>query len=143
MWSATVGLWEADEEGTHARLSALREQLLDPTIASHKGRVVKLTGDGALVEFPSVVHAVQCAIEIQRAMATRNEDAASDKRILLRIGINLGDVIIEADDIYGGGVNVAARLEALAEPGGILISGTAYDQVGGAPRLRLRLHRRA
>jgi adenylate cyclase len=121
-------LTEADEEGTHARLKALREELIDPTTERYHGRTVKLTGDGALVEFPSVVQAVQCAIEVQRGMAERNADLPEERRIAFRIGINLGDVIVEGDDIYGGGVNVAARLEGLADPGGILISGTAYDQ---------------
>lgn len=124
-------LMEADEAGTHARLKALREDLIDPTIARHQGRIVKLTGDGLLVEFASVVQAVQCAIAIQRAMAERNAALAEDERIVFRLGVNLGDVIVEADDIYGGGVNVAVRLEGLADPGGLLISGTAYDQVDG------------
>jgi TolB-like protein/class 3 adenylate cyclase len=124
-------LMEADEGGTHARLKSVREALIDPSVARHQGRIVKLIGDGALVEFSSVVQAVQCAIAIQRAMAEQNAALAEDQRIVFRIGVNLGDVIVEADDIYGGGVNVAARLEGLAEPGSILISGTAYDQVEG------------
>jgi adenylate cyclase len=124
-------LMEADEEGTHARLKALHEQFLDPTVAHHHGRIVKLTGDGALVEFPSVVHAAECGVAIQRGMAARNVDLPPDLRIVLRIGINLGDVMVEPEDVYGTGVNVAARLESLADPGGILISGTAYDQVEG------------
>jgi class 3 adenylate cyclase len=124
-------LMEADEAATHARLKALRKDLIDPAIARHKGRIVKLTGDGALVEFPSAVGAVLAAAEIQRAVAGHEADRPAEERIAFRIGINLGDVIIEDDDIYGGGVNVAARLEGLAEPGGILISGTAYDQVEG------------
>jgi TolB-like protein/class 3 adenylate cyclase/Flp pilus assembly protein TadD len=125
-------LMEADEEGTYARLKVLREQVIDPAVAGHNGRIVKLTGDGALVEFSSVVQAVQCAIEIQRGVAARNAGIAQAEQIVFRIGINLGDVMIETDDdIYGGGVNVAARLEGLADPGDILISGTAYDQVEG------------
>ena len=124
-------LMEADEEGTHARLRSLREELIAPMVAAHRGRIVKLTGDGVLVEFPSVVQAVTCAVEIQRGMAARNADIPEDERIVFRTGVNLGDVIIEDEDIYGGGVNVAARLEGLADPGGILISGTAYDQVEG------------
>ena len=108
-----------DEPGTLARLQAHRRELIDPKIAAHHGRMVKLMGDGALVEFASVVDAVECAAEIQRGMALRNADLPEDRRIEFRVGINLGDVIVEGDDIYGDGVNVAARLEALAEPGGI------------------------
>jgi adenylate cyclase len=121
-------LMAADEEGTLTRLRGLRAELIDPTIASHHGRIVKLMGDGALVEFASVVDAVRCAVEIQRHMAERNVGLASDQLIAFRIGINLGDVMIEGDDIYGDGVNVAARLEGLAKPGGVMISGTAFDQ---------------
>ena len=120
-------LMAADEAGTHARLKALRKQFIEPTIAAHHGRTVKLMGDGALVEFASVVDAVQCAVEIQRAMAERDTEVAEDQRIRFRVGVNLGDVIIEGDDIYGDGVNIAARLEGLARPGGIVISGTAFD----------------
>ena len=120
-------LMAADEAGTHARLKALRKRFIEPTIAAHHGRTVKLMGDGALVEFASVVDAVQCAVEIQRAMAERETDVADDRRIRFRVGVNLGDVIIEGDDIYGDGVNIAARLEGLAEPGGIVVSGTAFD----------------
>ena len=120
-------LMAADEAGTHARLKALRKQFIEPTIAAHHGRTVKLMGDGALVEFASVVDAVQCAVEIQRAMAEREPSVADDQRLRFRVGVNLGDVIIEGDDIYGDGVNIAARLEGLAEPGGIVISGTAFD----------------
>ena len=121
-------LMGADEAGT-AR--ALREHraAADPLIAMHGGRIVKTTGDGMLVEFPSVVDAVRCAVEIQRAMTDRNVDIPEDKRITFRIGINLGDVIIDGDDIYGDGVNIAARLEALAEPGGICISRVVRDQI--------------
>src|SRR5712691_11394041 len=112
-------LMGADEEGTHERLKALRRELLDPKIAEHKGRIVKTTGDGMLVEFASVVDAVRCAVAVQQAMAERNTGAEADDRIELRIGINLGDVIVEGDDLYGDGVNIAARIEALAEPGAV------------------------
>jgi adenylate cyclase len=122
-------LMGADEEGTLERLKALRRELVDPKIAEHHGRIVKTTGDGVLVEFASVVDAVRCAVEVQQAMPERNTDVAPDHRIELRIGINLGDVIVEGDDLYGGGVNVAARLEALAEPGGICVSRVVRDQV--------------
>ena len=122
-------LMGVDEEGTLERLKAHRRQLVDAKIQEHHGRIVKTTGDGMLVEFPSVVDAVRCAVEIQRAMVDRNTDIAEDKRITFRIGINLGDVIADDDDIYGDGVNIAARLEALAEPGGICISGTVRDHI--------------
>jgi adenylate cyclase len=123
-------LMGADEEGTHERLKAHLGQLVDPKIKEHRGRPVKNTGDGLLVEFPSVVNAVHCAAEIQRAMIDRNSETAEDRRIVFRIGINLGDIIVEDDDIFGDGVNIAARLEALAEPGGICISGTVHDHIG-------------
>jgi TolB-like protein/class 3 adenylate cyclase/cytochrome c-type biogenesis protein CcmH/NrfG len=123
-------LMGADEEGTLDRLKAHRRELVDPKVKERHGRIVKLTGDGALVEFPSVVDAVKCAVEIQRAMADRNAEYPEDKRIAFRIGVNLGDVIIDGDDIYGDGVNIAARLEALAEPGGICLSRTVRDHVG-------------
>src|SRR5438477_4095211 len=115
-------LMGADEEGTLERHKAHRREFVDPKIKEHRGRIVKTTGDGTLVEFPSVVDAVRCAVEIQRAMVDRNAKTSEDKRIAFRTGINLGDVIIDGDDIYGDGVNIAARLEALAEPGGICIS---------------------
>src|SRR5260370_23692493 len=99
-----------DEEGTHAALTALRRELTDPKIAEHRGRIVKTTGDGLLVEFPSVVDAVRCAVALQREMGSRNTGVANERRIEFRIGINLGDVIIDEHDIYGDGVNVAARL---------------------------------
>ena len=121
-------MW-ADEEGTHERLKAHRQQLIDPKIEEHHGRIVKTTGDGLLAEFASVVDAVRCAFEVQRAMVDRNSETLEDERITFRVGINLGDVIAEEDDIYGDGVNVAARLEALAEPGGICISRMVRDQV--------------
>jgi adenylate cyclase len=119
-----------DEAGTLARLRAHRRELIDPKIAEHKGRVVKTTGDGLLVEFPSVVEAVACAVAVQRGMEKRNAGALEDQRIVFRVGVNLGDVIVERDDIHGDGVNVAARLEALAEPGGICLSGTVRDHIG-------------
>jgi adenylate cyclase len=122
-------LMGADEERTHERLKALRHQLVDPKIQDHHGRIVKTTGDGMLVEFSSVVDGVRCAVELQRAMVDHNADLAEEKRIAFRIGINLGDVIAEGGDIYGDGVNVAARLEALAEPGGICISSTVWDHI--------------
>jgi adenylate cyclase len=122
-------LMGADEEGTLERLKAHRRELVDPKIQEHRGRIVKTTGDGVLVEFSSVVDAVRCAVEVQRAMLDRNAEIPHDKRITFRIGINLGDVIIDGDDIYGDGVNIAARLEALAEPGGIYISRVVRDQV--------------
>jgi adenylate cyclase len=122
-------LMGADEEGTHERLKAHFGELVNPKIAEHRGRIVKNTGDGLLAEFPSVVDAVRCAAEVQRAMADRNAETVEDKRITFRVGINLGDVIAEPDDIYGDGVNVAARLEALAEPGGICISRVVRDQI--------------
>jgi adenylate cyclase len=121
-------LMGADEEGTLARLKAHRRHLVDPKIAEHHGRIVKTTGDGLLVEFPSVVNAVRCAVEVQRAMSDRDGDIAEDQRIRLRTGVNLGDIIIDDQDIFGDGVNVAARLEALAEPGGICIARTVRDQ---------------
>jgi adenylate cyclase len=120
-----------DEEGTLARLKALRRTLFDPKIAEHHGRVVKNTGDGAIAEFASVVDAVRCADEIQRGMAEQNIDVQHDKRIELRIGIHVGDIIIEENDIFGDGVNIAVRLEGIAEPGGISISDDARRQVRG------------
>jgi TolB-like protein/class 3 adenylate cyclase len=122
-------LMGADEEGTHERLKALRRELADPKIKEHRGRIVKTTGDGLLIEFASVVDAVRCAVEVQREMAERNADVSPDRRIEFRMGINLGDIIKDGRDIYGDGVNVAARLEALAEPGGICVSRVVRDQV--------------
>ncbi|HEX3522951.1 MAG TPA: adenylate/guanylate cyclase domain-containing protein, partial [Stellaceae bacterium] len=122
-------LMGADEEGTLERLKGLRRELLDPKIAEHHGRIVKTTGDGLLVEFASVVDAVRCAVEVQQAMPERNTSVAADSRIELRIGINLGDVIVEGDDLYGDGVNVAARIEALADAGGVFVSNTVHDHV--------------
>ena len=118
-----------DEEGTLAALKAIRRELIEPKIAENRGRIVKTTGDGLLVEFPSVVDAVRCAVEVQREMALRNTAVPQARRIEFRVGINLGDVIIDEHDIYGDGVNVAARLEALADPGGICVSRVVRDQV--------------
>src|SRR5215831_18449216 len=111
-------LMGADEEGTHERLKAHLAELVSPQIEEHRGRLVKNTGDGFLAEFASVVDAVRCAVEVQRGMTDRNVGMPPDKRIEFRVGINLGDVIAEGDDIFGDGVNVAARLEAIADPGG-------------------------
>jgi adenylate cyclase len=122
-------LMGADEEGTLERLNAHRRQLIDPKISEHRGRIVKTTGDGLLAEFPSVVDAVRCAAEVQRRMLDREPDLPDEQRIRFRIGINLGDVIAEGDDIFGDGVNVAARLEALADPGGICVSAVVHDQI--------------
>ncbi len=122
-------LMGGDEEGTLAALTAHRTELIEPCIAEHRGRVVKTTGDGLLAEFASVVDAVRCAVAFQDGMRDRSSDTPEDRRIQFRIGVNLGDVIVQDDDLYGDGVNVAARLEGLAEPGGILVSGTAYDHV--------------
>src|SRR5215813_664153 len=124
-------LMGADEEGTLSRLNAHRHEFLDPKITEHRGRIVKRTGDGFLIEFGSVVDAVRCAIEIQRGMIERNAPVAQDKRIELRIGIHVGDIITEEGDIFGDGVNIAARLEGIAQPSGICISDDAYRQVRG------------
>src|ERR1700730_12340968 len=122
-------LMGADEEGTHERLKAHLRELVDPKIKEHRGRIVKNTGDGFLAEFASVVDAVRCAVEVQRGMADREPEVPEDRRIRFRIGVNLGDVIAEEHDIFGDGVNVAARLEALAEPGGICVSRVVRYQV--------------
>ena len=127
-YSRLMGL---DEEGTIARQKAHREQIIDPSISTHGGRIVKTTGDGLLVEFPSVVDAVKCAVDMQTELVGRDTDVPEDRRIQYRIGINLGDIVIDGDDILGDGVNVAARLEGLAEPGGICISGTVHDHLAG------------
>lgn len=122
-------LMRADEEGTHERIKAHRRELLDPKIREHHGRIVKFTGDGMLVEFSSVVEAVLCAVEMQYGMWVRNAEVAREERLAFRIGVNLGDVIAEPEDIYGDGVNIAARLESLAEPNGICISQVVFEQV--------------
>ena len=126
-YSRLMGL---DEVGT-ARTLREHRVVTDALVAKHGGRIVKTTGDGALLEFPSVVDAVECAVAVQEVMARRNEGVPVDRRMLFRIGINLGDILIEGDDILGDGVNVAARLEGGAEAGGICISASAYDQVRG------------
>jgi adenylate cyclase len=118
-----------DEEGTLAALKAHRHELIDPKIAEHRGRIVKTTGDGALVEFASAVDATRCATEIQSTMAERNASIPQGRRVEFRIGINVGDIIIDDGDIYGDGVNIAARLEGIAQPGGICLSDDAYRQV--------------
>ena len=118
-----------DEAGTLARLKKLRSEFLHPKVSEYGGRVVKTTGDGTLIEFPSAVDAVSHAVDVQRGMAERNKDLPGDQQIRLRLGINVGDIIIDEDDIYGDGVNVAARLEALAEPDGICLSARVYDYV--------------
>jgi adenylate cyclase len=125
-------LMSADEEGTHRRLLAYRREIVEPKVRRHRGRIVKHTGDGALVEFASAVDAVRCALEVQEQVALRNAQLPQGRRIEFRIGVNLGDVIVAPEDIYGHGVNVAARLEGLAPPGGICISADAWRHVRGA-----------
>src|SRR5258705_7348094 len=120
-----------DEGGALARLKRLRRELIDPKNKQHRGRIVKTTGDGILIEFPSVVDAIRCAIEVQQGMVERNADVPQEKRIEFRVGVNLGDVMIEGRDLYGDGVNIAARLEGLAEPGGICISETVLNHTRG------------
>jgi adenylate cyclase len=130
-------LMEQNEDGTLAHLSLLRKQFIEPLVAEHHGRIVKLMGDGTLCEFASVVDAVHCAVLIQQGMAEREKEVSESERMQLRIGINTGDVIVEEGDIYGGGVNVAARLEQICEPGNVLVSGAAYDQLYGRSELAL------
>ena len=131
-------LMGADEAGTLAALKRHRETIFDPAVAAHNGRIVKLIGDGTIVEFGSVVDAVNCALSVQRSGATTPDESASQQIIVLRIGINLGDVIIEGDDIYGDGVNIAARLEPLAEPGGICVSSIVNESVGNRIDVRFQ-----
>ena len=121
----------ADEEGTLSRLKALRRAVIDPKIGEHRARIVKTTGDGMLVEFGSVVDALRCAVEVQRAIGKRNAGASDDRRIEYRIGIHQGDIVVEDGDIFGDGVNIAARLESLAEPGGICVSARVQEDVAG------------
>jgi adenylate cyclase len=122
-----------DEEHTLAQLKTFRKTLVDPRIATHRGRIVKTTGDGMLVEFASAVDAARCAVEIQREMAQRNTEVPLQLRIEFRIGIHVGDIIIDDNDIFGDGVNIAARLEGIAEPGGVCISDDAHKQIRGNP----------
>jgi adenylate cyclase len=128
-------LMGADEEGTLATLKARRRDILQPLVAKHRGRIVKVMGDGVLVEFASAVSAVQCAVDLQQAMAAANRDLPDDRHIKLRVGVNLGDVMVEGSDLYGDGVNIAARLEALAEPGCVFISQTVFSHVRGKTAL--------
>src|SRR5262245_23544313 len=126
-YSRLMGL---DEAGTLAALKTHRREMADAKIAEHQGRIVKITGDGMLVEFPSVVNAVTCAVDIQRRMRERNVDVPHDRRIEFRIGIHLGDILFEDNDIYGDGVNIAARIESIAQPGGVAVSGSVRDNIG-------------
>lgn len=120
-----------NETGTLERLKSLRKELMQPKIKERRGRIVKLMGDGLLAEFPSAVEAVQCAVEIQHTLADCNTDVPAEQRITYRIGINIGDIVVDDDDIYGDGVNVAARLEGLCDPGGICVARNVFDQVKG------------
>src|SRR5262245_6856067 len=129
-------LMERDEASTLAALKTRRKEVLRPLVAKYQGRIFKVTGDGVLVEFLSAVNAVQCAVDLQHGMAAANGDLSEDCRIALRIGVNLGDVMVEGNDLYGDGVNIAARLEVLAEDGGILVSGTAYDHIKNNIKVR-------
>ena len=142
-WRDTRVSWAVDEEGTLAALKAHRKELIDPLIAQHQGRIVKTTGDGLLIEFASIVDAVRCAVVMQQGMEGRNANVDESHRIRFRVGINVGDVIVEGDDIFGDGVNVAARLEALAEPGQICVSATVREHVGEKLPIRLRRSGRA
>src|SRR4051812_5342115 len=128
-------LVEQDEASTLAAIKSLREQAIDPLLAEHKGRIVKLMGDGAIAEFASVVDAVACAVMIQKVVGELQAKVAANRRIVFRIGINLGDAVVDGDDLLGDGVNVAARLEGLAEPGGIVVSGTVFDHLFGQSAL--------
>ena len=130
-------LVEQDEAGTLSAIRELRREVIYPLLAEHQGRIVKLMGDGAIVEFASVVDAVACAVAIQKSVTHRRAKTPAAKRIVFRIGVNLGDVVVEGDDLLGDGVNVAARLEQLCEPGGVLISGAAYDHLKGKLELAL------
>jgi adenylate cyclase len=131
-------LMGADEAGTLAALKQFRQTVFDPAVAAHNGRIVKLIGDGTIVEFGSVVDAVNCALSVQQPSPSLPDEAARPSTIVLRIGINLGDVIIENDDIYGDGVNIAARLEPLAEPGGICVSSIVHESVGNRIHVRFQ-----
>ena len=135
-------MMEVDEAGTLARLKAHLGEIVEPKITAHHGNIVKTTGDGLLAEFPSVVAAVECAVEIQRSMAERNAGEAEDQQTRFRIGINIGDIIIEGGDIFGDGVNIAARLEGLADPGGICVHRDVRSQVRNRLPLAVRRHGR-
>src|SRR5262245_19886064 len=124
-------LIEADEAGTLAALRGRRKTVFEPVVAQHRGRIVKLMGDGALVEFASAVNAVQCAVNLEKEMTAANGGMPDDRQIWLRVGINLGDVVVEGSDLFGDGVIVAARLESLADPGAICVSGKVHDEVRG------------
>jgi adenylate cyclase len=128
-------LMEQDEAGTLAALKERRTNILQPLVAAHHGRIVKVMGDGVLVEFASAVNAVACAVELQKKMAAANDGVADDRRVVLRVGINLGDVVVEGSDLYGDGVNIAARLEALADPGSVVVSRTVFNHVRGKVKL--------
>src|SRR5215469_2254781 len=128
-------MMQADEAGTLAALKARRRDILQPLLAKHHGRVVKLMGDGVLVEFASAVVAVECAVELQQKMEAANGDLPEDRRIRLRLGINVGDVMVEGGDLYGDGVNIAARLQALAEPGSVFVARTVFNHVRGKVKL--------
>jgi len=123
---------EADEEGTLARMKRPRNDVIDPKIAEYGGRIFKTTGEGILAEFPSAVDAVRQAVDVQRAMARLNADVPEDRRIVIRIGIRLGDVMVDGDDLFGNGVNVAARMEGLAEAGDICVSGNVQEYIGNS-----------
>src|SRR5262245_35406650 len=128
-------MMQADEAGTLAALKARRTEIFQPLVSKHRGRIIKVMGDGVLVEFASAVEAVNCAMALQEAMAVANEAAEESRRVVLRIGINLGDVMVEGGDLYGDGVNIAARIEALAEPGSVFISGKVRQEVANKLRV--------
>src|SRR5215831_4053183 len=128
-------MMQADEAGTLAALKSRRTAILQPLVSKHHGRIIKVTGDGVLVEFASAVSAVQCAVDLQQAMAASNRGLSDDHQIVLRIGINLGDVMVEGGDLYGDGVNIAARIEALAEPGSVFVSGKVRQEVANKLRV--------
>jgi class 3 adenylate cyclase len=128
-------MMQADEAGTLAALKSRRTEILQPLVSKHHGRIIKVVGDGVLVEFSSAVNAVICAVELQDAMAAANAGLVEDRRVVLRIGVNLGDVVVEGGDLYGDGVNIAARLETLAQPGSVYVSAKVRDEV--APKVTL------
>src|SRR5262245_51075604 len=124
-------MMQADEAGTMAALKSRRTEILQPLVSKHHGRIIKVMGDGVLVEFPSAIEAVSCAVALQEAMAVADDGAEESRRVVLRIGINLGDVMVEGGDLYGDGVNIASRLEGMAEPGGITVSGKVREEASG------------